>query len=261
MPDESRGPALVTGATAGIGLEYARQLAARGHPLVLVARDRARLDATAESLRAAHGTDVAVLPCDLATPDGLDALVAHLTAHPVDVLVHNAGFGTKGAIARTDPAAQVAMVHLHVTCTNRLALAVLPGMVARGRGAYLVVASIASFVASRNNANYSATKGYQRQFMESVALELAGTGVYAQALCPGFTHTEFHARAAMKMERIPPWLWIPAAEVVRDSLAAMDRGGPTVVIPRWRWRAIAWLLRHAPLALLRRAATRYSKTR
>ncbi|MGQ0647480.1 MAG: SDR family NAD(P)-dependent oxidoreductase [Gemmatimonadaceae bacterium] len=261
MTDTGRQLALVTGATSGIGLEFARQLAERGLDLLLVARDRVRLDTVAHELSAASRAQVQVLAADLATDAGIDIVAQQLTASPVDVLVNNAGFGTKGFLHKTDPASQHAMVRLHVVATNRLTVTTLPAMVARGRGAVITVSSVASFVASAANANYTATKAYQRVFMESLALELKGTGVYAQALCPGFVRTQFHDRAAMRMEGIPAFLWLDVRAVVAAALSAMDRGGPVVVIPSRRWQCIVWLLRHLPQRLLRLGARRYQKTR
>lgn len=256
-----RRAALITGATAGIGLEFARQLAARGHDLVLVARDGARLEQVRASLTAANGIQVTTLSADLSRTEGLDEVCRWIAANGCDLLVHNAGFGTKGLLHKTDGAAQEAMVRLHVTATDRLMRAALPGMVARGRGHLIAVSSVASFTVSAGNVNYAATKAYQRTFMESLALELAGTGVTAQALCPGFTHTEFHDRAGMKMGAIPGWLWMSAAEVVATSLRATDRGSPTVVVPGRRWQLIVLLLRYIPRWFLRGAARRYRSTR
>ncbi|MCC6317809.1 MAG: SDR family oxidoreductase [Gemmatimonadaceae bacterium] len=253
--------ALITGATSGIGLEFARQLAARGCAVTLVARDLARLDAVAAQLRETYHVAVTILQADLATAEGVEHVESLIAGHQIDVLVNNAGFGTRGPLARTAPEAQRAMVHLHVTATNRLTMAVLPGMVARGHGAIITVSSVASYTTSANNVNYCATKAYQRVLMESLSLEVAGSGVHVQALCPGFTRTEFHDRAAMRMERIPAWLWLNAGDVVRASLAAMDAGGPSLVIPGRRWRAIVALIRHLPRRLLRRQAQSYQRTR
>ncbi|MBK8248508.1 MAG: SDR family NAD(P)-dependent oxidoreductase [Gemmatimonadetes bacterium] len=252
--------ACITGATAGIGLEFARQLAARQHDLVLVARDGARLAATCKQLQQEFGVHATPLVADLSAPAGLAAVVDRVRSLACDVLVHNAGFGTKGLLHVTDGPTQAAMVALHVTATDALMRSVLPGMRERGRGHLVAVSSVASFTPSAGNVNYSATKAYQRVFMESLALELAGTGVTAQALCPGFTHTEFHARARMNMSGIPGWLWLPAQRVVKESLDMM-RGSSAVCVPGRRWRLITFLLRHLPLALLRRGARRYAGTR
>lgn len=252
--------AVVTGATAGIGLEFARQLAARGHDLLIVSRDAARLAALAAELSSGVSVTVKTFPCDLSTAEGIERLTGWLTTNACAVLVHCAGFGTKGKLHATDGAAQDAMVALHVVANDRLMRAALPGMIARGHGALVSVSSVSSFTASAYNVNYSATKAYQRAYMESLALELAGTGVLAQALCPGFTHTEFHARASMNMSAIPSGLWMAASDVVAASLKALDARGPVVVVPGWRWRAIVWMLRHLPPSL-RPGNRRYARTR
>lgn len=262
MPNaRRRRVAAVTGATAGIGHEFARQLAAGGYDLILASRDATRLGAVAGELSAAHGITVTTCPADLSDAEGLTRLTRFLDLHHVDLLVHNAGFATKGRLHTTPPEAQDAMLTLHVVATHRLVRAVLPPMIQRGEGAIVIVSSIASFMPSGANVNYVATKAYQRLFVESLALELAGTAVYAQALCPGFTRTEFHKRAALKMEGLPAWLWTEATDVVAESLRAVERRAPTVVIPSARWRLIVRLLNVLPQPLLRHIARRYRKTR
>ncbi|MEO6446932.1 MAG: SDR family oxidoreductase [Gemmatimonadaceae bacterium] len=250
-----RGIALVTGATAGLGAQFASQLAQRGHPLVLVARDRARLEASAASLQLAHGVRVEIIIADLATDEGVDRVVARLVAQPaIDVLANNAGFGTKGNLATADPAAQDAMVRLHVLAVHRLTQAALPAMVAAGRGAIITVSSVASYLTSAGNMNYCATKAYQRVSMEALANEVGEHGIYVQALCPGLTHTEFHRRAALRMTDVPASLWMEADEVVRASLQAMDRGGPTVVVPGFKNRVMLTIARLMPPRIMAIAA-------
>lgn len=242
--------ALVTGASSGLGLTFARQLAARGHDLILVARDAARLAAIAAELADKDGVDTRVIVADLSDRQGMDRVAHFIRENPIDVLVNGAGFGSRGSLARTDPDAQERMLQLHVVAVHRLTVAALPGMLGRKRGALITISSVASFITSAGNANYCATKAYQRHYMDSLAEELRGTGVYAQALCPGFTRTEFHQRGKMKMSHVPAMIWQDADVVVRASLAAMDQGRPSVVVPELKWRAIVWGLRHAPPWLL-----------
>lgn len=259
--------ALVTGATAGLGAAFARALARRGYALILVARDAARLSDAAESLRAAHGVSVEVLAADLATDGGVDAVLARIAeggrdpARAIALLVNNAGFGTKGPLVTTDPVAQETMLRLHVLAVHRLTQAAVRGMAAEGRGAVITVASVASYLTSAGNVNYCATKAYQRFAMESLAREVAARGIYVQALCPGFTRTEFHQRAAMSMRSIPGWMWLDADRVVADSLAAMERGSPTVVIPGAQYKAAVLLLRFLPRWAVQRMSGRYRETR
>lgn len=257
----TRRRALITGATAGIGYEYARQLAAKDHDLILVARDADRLQRVATELSTSTGVFTECLPADLSTLEGIGQVAAWLAEHPVDLLVHNAGFGTKGLLHRTDGSVQAAMVNLHVVAADRLVRAALPAMLARRSGGLIVVSSVASFTISSANVNYTATKAYQRVYMESLALETEGTGVRVQALCPGFTRTEFHDRARMNMQAIPFSLWMTAESVVRTSLSSLERGGPVVVVPGLKWKAIVALLRYLPRWMLRGSARRYQKTR
>lgn len=243
--------ALVTGGTSGLGRTFAHQLADRGYDLVLVARDRARLADLADELQQTRHISCEALAADLSDAAGIERAVEVLRSRPVDVLINGAGFGTKGTLAKTDPEAQERMLMLHVQAVHRLTTAALPGMVQRKRGAIITISSVASFIASAGNANYCATKAYQRHYMESLAVELEGSGVYAQALCPGFTRTEFHDRGRMTMSHVPAVLWQDAGDVVRASLAAVDRGRPSTVVPEAMWKAIVFGLRHTPQRLLR----------
>lgn len=237
--------AVVTGASAGLGKVFAQRLAAAGHDVALVARDAARLEALAAELSAAHGVAAEAWPADLAQAAQVDGLVARLRAHPrLAVLVNNAGFGTNGVLAKADPAGQEQMVAVHVMATSRLSQAALPGMLDRRRGTIINVSSVASFTATMGNVNYCATKAYIRVFSEALALECAGRGVTVQALCPGFTYSEFHDRVGMDRGRIPRWLWMGAERVIDESLAAARRGGPVVVVPGTRYKVIVFLLRH-----------------
>lgn len=251
--------ALVTGASAGLGHEFCVQLAQRGYGLVVVARDESRLDELAQMLSATHGTTVEVVRADLTVDVDLGRVAERLARGDVQLLVNNAGFGTTGSLARVSIASQEAMLRLHVLAPNRLTQAVLPSMIARKSGAIINVASVASFVTSAGNVNYCATKTYLRVFSEALAQEVEERGVYVQALCPGFTHTEFHARGSMDKGRIPSYLWLNADRVVRESLDAMTHRRPTVVIPGKRYRAIVFALRHAPLWMRIQGARRYRR--
>jgi uncharacterized protein len=259
----SRPLAVVTGASAGLGREFAQQLAARGYDLILVARDRDRLAALAAELTQTHGIVAEPWGADLATEAGVTPLAERLTADErVTLLVNNAGFGTKGRLATRPEAEQRAMLELHVMAPMRLAHALLPGMIRRRGGVIINVASVASFTASPGNVNYCATKAYERVMCEALAMELEGTGVRVQALCPGFTHTEFHDRAAIdKSVGIPAWAWLTADRVVRESLEAALGDGPVVVVPGKRYQAIVLALRYMPQWVRRSLQQRYGKAR
>jgi short-subunit dehydrogenase len=254
--------AVVTGASAGLGAIFARQLAERGFDLLLVARDADRLRSLADELTLQHAIVAEPWPADLSRDEGMRTLAEYLSRNErVMVLVNNAGFGTKGKLATRPIGEQATMLELHVMAPMLLTRAVLPGMIARREGRIITVASVASFTASPGNVNYCATKAYQRVFMESLALELEGTGVSVQALCPGFTHTEFHGRAEISKDSIPGVLWLEAERVVRESLDAAFGDGPVVVIPARRYRMIVWALKHMPEWFRGRLQRRYGKAR
>lgn len=255
-----KGVAVVTGASAGIGREFCDQLAARGHDLLVVARDGDRLRALAAELGARHGVAVAVHRADLSHEPDIEHLAERLGAGvPPAVLVNNAGFGTRGTLLEADPARQAAMVRLHTLAPMRLTMAVLPGMVRAGAGSVVNVSSVASFVFSAGNVNYCATKAYLITFTEGLAAELRGTGVQAQALCPGFTRTEFHERMQVSMETLPGMSWMSARQVVAASLASLDRRGPVVCVPGIRYRVLVRLIRLAPRGIFGWATARRAR--
>jgi short-subunit dehydrogenase len=249
---------LVTGATAGIGKVFAQRLAARGHDLIVVARDADRLRALAAELESSHGIAVEPLPADLSTDADIERVAGRIAGGPaLAMLVNNAGFGVKGDLVATDPAVQTAMLHVHALAPLRFCRAALPAMIARRSGAIVNVSSVASFIYTPGNANYSASKAYLTAFSEGLHGEVAHAGVRVQALCPGFTRTEFHDRMGLTdAERKRRPLWLTAEFVVDSSLRALDRGGPVVCIPDWRYRALVFLIRHSPRRLLGRATRR-----
>jgi len=249
--------AVVTGATAGIGKVFCERLASRGHDLLLVARDGNRLQALKRELEQGHGVGVEVFPADL-TIDTDVSLLAETLARSVNlaVLVNNAGFGTRDSLADASPARQEAMLQLHTMAPMRLTQAALPVLLKNQRGAIVNVSSVASFLFSANNVNYCATKAYLRVFSEGLAAELAGTGVRVQALCPGFTHSEFHQRMGVDVAEIPGWMWLSATSVVDTSLAALERGWPVVCVPGLRYKIVVFLLRFTPRWIIARVTGR-----
>lgn len=249
---------LITGATAGIGKVFAERLAARGYDLIVIARDVRRLEALAAELTGRHGVSAEALAADLASDAEIERVATRIAdGPPLAILVNNAGFGVKGDLAVTDPAAQAAMLHVHALAPLRLCRAALPAMLGRRSGAIVNVSSVASFIYTPGNANYSATKAYLTAFSEGLDGEVRGAGVRVQALCPGFTRTEFHDRmglTAAERKRRP--LWLSAEFVVDTSLRTLERGGPVVCIPDWRYRVLVFLIRHVPRRVLGLATRR-----
>ena len=301
------GTALITGATAGIGLELAWQLAQAHHDLVLVARDRARLETVAEELRQFAGVGVQVLPADLSEPGDLahvaeraglsqpdadlpvavasagagpatasspagpvtaadpaaditalpaDRLhtTAEVEARPVDLLVNNAGFAVGQDFVSGSIEQERRALAVMVGAVMELTHAAVPGMVARGHGAILNVASVTALTAM---GTYAAHKAWVRTFTEGLASELRGTGVTATVLNPGLTHTEFHARAAMDESAWPAFVWLQADDVARQALDAVRRG-QVICTPSLRYQIANAALRASPRWLVRRVAGRAS---
>ena len=236
--------ALITGATAGIGLEFARQLAARGTGLVLVARDGERLARVARELGDEHGVVVETLAADLHTDDGVRAVDARVAAleKPVDLLINNAGYGIGGDLAATDPDDEQKHLAIHVAVPLRLTQTALRRMLATGGGRISIVSSVAAFTP---RGTYGAAKAWGVSFARWANLSYGPRGVSVTAIAPGFVRTEFHERMGVDVSGIPEALWLDAPTVVRQSLRAIDRGR-SVVIPTVRWRVIAALARILP---------------
>jgi uncharacterized protein len=236
--------ALVTGATAGIGNAFVRRLARDRYDLVLVSRDGQRLEALATELRAAYGVEVEVLAADLAEDAGCRDVEARLADRdrPVDVLVNNAGFSVNRRFVNGDIEDEERMLRVLVRAVLRLTRAAVPGMLERRHGTVVNVSSVAGFMPQ---GTYSAAKAWVTSFTQGLAGDVAGTGVRVLALCPGYTHTEFHERAGIDMRRTPDWLWLDAEEVVDEAFAALARG-TVVCVPSPQYKTIVAVARHLP---------------
>jgi short-subunit dehydrogenase len=247
---------LVTGASSGLGAEYARQLAAKGDALVLVARDRDRLESLAAALRERHGSDVEVLPADLLDPAQLDRVVERLAdrARPVGTLVNNAGFGLPLDFAANDIEDEVRHLRLHTEVPMRLTHAVLGSMVDHGGGRVINVASVAAFIP---RSTYGACKGWLISFSRWANVHYRRAGIVVTAVCPGYTHTDFHRRLGLPVgqEGVPSWMWLDAPMVVAASLRDVERG-KAVSVPSLRYKGIIALGRVAPPALAARLGQR-----
>ena len=247
---------LITGASSGLGTEYARQLARRGDHLVLVARDAARLEELAAELTRAGAAEVEVLSADLSSPEGIATVVERLTdeARPVEALINSAGFGLPLAFERNDIEDEARHLRLHVEVPMRLMHAALPGMLARRSGAILNISS-ASAVMPRST--YAAVKSWQVMFSRWASSQYRSRGVTVTAVCPGYTHTDFHARLGLAKgeEGIPDWLWLEVPRVVSESLRDVERG-KAVSVPSKRYKAIYTVARLAPTGLMAKLAAR-----
>jgi short-subunit dehydrogenase len=242
---------LITGASAGLGAEFARQCARRGEALVLLARRRERL----EALKAELGGDITLLAADLSLPGAPRDLLAQIDSlglH-VDCLINNAGFGLAGRFEAQPPERQAEMIDLNVRALTELSRAVLPGMRARGRGGILNVASTAAFQPGPHMAVYYATKAYVLSFTEALHQELKGTPIKVSALCPGPVDTEFFDVA--NVHGMLRKLAADAPSVVRAGLKGLDRNR-AIVIPGARNRALAQSYRFMPRAAMRRIIAR-----
>ena len=259
---------LITGASSSIGEAFAEVFAAEGFDLVITARREERLMAVADRLRTQHGSHVEVIAVDLSGHDAPARLCDEIARRGlvVDALVNNAGYGVPGTFAASPWARQAALLQVMVVALAELTHRLLPGMVNRGYGRIVNVASLAAFVpAPAGHTLYAACKAFVVKFSESLASEVTRSGVHVTALCPGFTRSEFHDVTGTRdaVRELPSWLWMDATQVAREGFDAVMAGTPIHVTGRIN-RAIATLARYVPnrvlVALGRRAARRYRKT-
>lgn len=246
--------ALVTGATAGIGAEFAAQLAARGCDLVLVARDVERLEESCDRLAKQHGVDAACLVADLTVRADVDRVAERVAddASPIDVLVNNAGFGLTSIFADSTIDDEQRQLDIHVTAPMRLAHAALLAMLERRHGRIINVASVAGYTP---RGTYGAHKAWLLSFSQWANIRYASRGVTVTAVAAGFTRTEFHQRMNARIDDIPRWMWLSAPRLVSEALADADRG-KAVSIPSKRYKVLSALAKHAPQAIVERAARR-----
>jgi short-subunit dehydrogenase len=260
MPAGRWDAALVTGASSGIGRAMAQQLVAAGSDVVAVARDIERLEALASELAAGPGK-VEVLGADLADPEQLAEVETRLAdpARPIDLLVNNAGFGTYGRFADLPIDGEVREIAVNVVAVVRLAHAALRAMRERDRGTILNVSSVAGLQATPGNATYGATKAFVATFSEALHEEVRGTGVSVTAALPGFTRTEFHARAGIAGREVPGLAWQSAEECAAQCLEAA-RAGKALYVPGRLNRALVGVAGVVPRGLKRRVAARLART-
>jgi len=251
--------ALITGGTSGIGAAFARQLAARGTDLVLVARDAGRLEAAAAELHAASGINVEILSADLADRADVARVVARIedASRPIDLLINNAGFGVHTSLLAADTSH-----HEHafeVMCRAVLVLGGAAGrsMKARGSGSIINISSLQTYLAT---GSYAAIKAWVTAYSQSLSVQLRGTGVTATAVLPGWVRTEWHERAGVRRSSLPGFLWSEPETVARIALRDARRG-KVVSIPTVRYRVLGWFARHLPLAAIRSISAGISSSR
>lgn len=245
---------MITGATAGLGAEFAEQLAALGNNLILVARDAARLEEKAAVLRSRFGVSVEVLVADLHDDDGVSRVLNRLrdSREPVSTLVNNAGYGLSQSFEANPIEDELNHAAIHLTVPLALSHAALEGMLARGSGRIVNVASVAGFTP---RGTYGALKAAMINFSTWANIAYRRRGVTVMALCPGFVHTEFHQRMSMDKGSVPRWMWLDAPDVVRDALKDLS-AGKAVSIPSLRYKVLAFIARNAPSSLVASLAAR-----
>ena len=244
--------ALVTGATAGIGNAYARELAKRGFNLTLVARDTVRLDKIAAELSKKHAVSIDVIGADLATVEGVQSVANAVTdtTKPVDLLINNAGASLAGWFGTTDIAHEDHQLDLMVRAPMHLTDAAIKSMSGRGGGQIINVASVAAFTP---RGTYSAHKMWIVNLCRWANLQYADAGLTVMAVCPGFTRTEFHQRMGASIDDIPGWMWLKADKVVKSSLKDLDKR-KAVSIPSIRYKIMAALAQYVPAWIVARLA-------
>jgi hypothetical protein len=252
--------AFITGASSGIGEAYARRLASDGYDVVLCARSRTRLSELAENITTRYDVQATVLALDLCEPAQLAEAISHIEGISTpDILVHSAGFGTRGHVADVGLDKVRDMAYLHVVAGTAVTRAALPGMLGRNRGAIILVSSLAAFFTTAHYVTYSATKSYLNTFALGLRDELAGSQVQIQAICPGLVRTGFmHTEEYRDFDyrEVPDWAWMSSEEVVADSFKKLGR--KVVVIPGLFNRLFAGIMGAPIIGTLLRAAVGYA---
>jgi short-subunit dehydrogenase len=257
------GKVFITGASAGIGACYAKALAENGFDLVLLARRRDRLQALANQLESDNSIHCEIISADLAEKEEIKKVANHIRQiDNLDILINNAGFATIGYFADIPIEKSMRMFHTHMTATVQFTHAALQVMLKRKRGAIINVSSMGAFMLTPGNVLYDATKSFLSTFSENLWLEVSNKGIKVQALCPGFTRTEFHEVGDFKnfdKSAIPDSLWMMPDEVVRQSLKALENSRDVVFIPGWKKRLFKWIIQHS--SIIRKILQRRFKER
>ncbi|HUI91259.1 MAG TPA: SDR family oxidoreductase [Chitinivibrionales bacterium] len=242
--------ALITGATSGIGKSFAESLASQGYDLVITGRRRQILEKFAAELESHYGTSVKVVIADFGEKKDLDGLISLVKSLArIDILINNAGFGLKNAFAIESPENIGRMIQVHAAATVLMTHAALPRMIAAKKGVIINVSSLAAVLPLPGSEIYSATKSFLNGFSKSLSLSLRRQGIKVQALCPGFTRTDFHAKldlAPAQLKNAGPVRWMSSDDVVAESLAALKKGKKIVVVPGFWNKALYLFIRFVP---------------
>ena len=250
--DDQKPWALVTGASAGIGTEFCRQLAAKGYQLVLVARRTDKLQAVADDLRSDHGTRSLIIEADLSQKHASQVITTRLEEQNIRIecLVNNAGYGLPGSFHIPDWQEHADFIQVMMTAVCELTWRLLPAMQERGHGSIINVASVAGLVSpSGGHTLYGASKSFLIRFSESLSLENGDKGIKVRALCPGFTYSEFHDVNGTRemISQLPNYLWLNARDVVADTFKSLSSDkAETVVIPGRQYKLIVFANRYLP---------------
>lgn len=249
--------AIITGGSSGIGLEFAKELAARGLDLVIIARGKDRLEQVCQELATTYQVKVQSVVADLADQRSVDKIAEMIgqTKH-LAYLINNAGFAvhedmTDGSVS----ASKLRQSAIQVMATDMAIFSSVAAMAMKKNSQGRII-NIASTAAWTYQGSYSAIKRFVLTYTQSLALSLTDSGVTATAVCPAWMHTNFHKAAGLGEPAIPEWLYVKPVQVVKQGLKAADKG-KWVVVPTWRWRLIIWCLTHGPVALRRRMTRLY----
>jgi len=245
------GKAVITGASAGLGLCFANKLAEHGFDLVLIARRKERLQTIATKLESEYSVRCEIIPADLARVEDIEKVANRIKQiSDLDILINNAGFGTLGNFADVPIEKDMRMIHVHMKAPVQFTRAALQIMRKRKQGVIINVSSIGAFILTPGNALYDATKSFLNTFSENLSLELQGLGIKIQALCPGFMSSEFHEVGDLKnfdKSVIPDSSWMTPESVVSQSLKALERNKKTIFIPGRKKRFLKWLYMNSSL--------------
>ena len=240
--------ALVTGATAGIGESFTRVLAREGLNIILVARDLERMKERAAYLESQFKVQTSIIQADLATDTGCAKVEKYINENAIEVLINNAGFGINKKFSVSALDSEQQLLDVLVRTPMRLMHTVIPQMKERNSGSIINVSSVAGWIAG---GTYSASKSYLTVLSESLHTELSGTGIKISALCPGFTHTEFHERGRMKMNGLPEFMWLNADHVVSQAWKD-NQNGKVISVPCWQYIILSAIARFGPRPLVRK---------